>query len=84
MFNSSESYNLGQNLGLLADELTNYSTSVAEVQFYTNAMIATNNSGEWLDAYNYIYQANAIIAALQNNGNITPAVAQQLTGERFS
>jgi starch-binding outer membrane protein, SusD/RagB family len=81
MFNNSESYNIGQNLGLLADELTNYSTSVSEVQFYTNAMIATNNSGEWIDAYNYIYQANAIIAALQNNGNIAPSVTQQLTGE---
>ena len=45
-------------------------------------MIATNNSnGEWIRAYNYIYQANAIIAALQNNSNISPTVAQQLTGE---
>lgn len=81
MFNNWESYTLGQNLGLLADELTNYSTQLPQVQFYTNAMTAINSNGEWGRAYNYIYQANAIIAALQNNGNISPAIAQQLTGE---
>jgi starch-binding outer membrane protein, SusD/RagB family len=81
MFNNSESFNLGQNLGLLSDELTNYSTGLAQVQFYTNAMNAANSNGEWINAYYYIYQANAIIAAMQNNGNISPAVAQQLTGE---
>jgi len=81
MFNNSESFNLGQDLGLLADEFTNYSTALGQVQFYTNAMTAANSSGEWIKAYNYIYQANAIIAALQNNSNITPDVAQQLTGE---
>jgi hypothetical protein len=81
MFNNSESYTLGQNLGLLADELTNYSTGLTEVQFYTNSMTAVNSSGEWVNAYSYIYQANAIISALQGNGNISPVVAQQLTGE---
>jgi hypothetical protein len=81
MFSNSESYDLGQNLGLLGDELTNYSTGLTQVQFYTNGMTAINSSGEWANAYNYIYQANAIIAALQNNDNISPAVAQQLTGE---
>ena len=81
MFSSSESYNLGQNLGLLADDLTNYSTGLTQIQFYTNAMIATNSNGEWGRAYNYIYQANAIIAALEGNSNISPSVAQQLTGE---
>jgi starch-binding outer membrane protein, SusD/RagB family len=81
MFLNTESFTIAQSLGLLSDELTNYSTSLTEVQFYTNAMSATNSSGEWLDAYNYIYQANAILAALHGNGNINPAIAQQLTGE---
>lgn len=81
MFNHSDSYTLGQNLGLLADELTNYCTSLTEVQLYTNSMTAVNSNGEWANAYNYIYQANAIISALQGNGNISPVVAQQLTGE---
>jgi len=81
MFNNSESYTLGQNLGLLADELTNYCTILTEVQFYTNSMTAVNSSGEWVNAYNYIYQANAIISALQGNDNISPAIVQQLTGE---
>jgi len=81
MFNNSESFNMAQDLGLLADELTNYSTQPLQLQFYTNAMNAVNSSGEWGTAYNYIYQANAVISALQDNVNITPAVAQQLTGE---
>jgi starch-binding outer membrane protein, SusD/RagB family len=81
MFTNSESFNIAQDLGLLADELTNYSTSAVQVEFYTNAMTATSITGEWDNAYNYIYRANAVIAALQNNGNISPAVAQQLTGE---
>jgi starch-binding outer membrane protein, SusD/RagB family len=81
MFNNSESFTIAQSLGRLADELTNYSEVSMEVQFYTNAMLATNNNGEWINAYYYIYQANAVIAALQNNSAITPAIAQQLTGE---
>jgi starch-binding outer membrane protein, SusD/RagB family len=81
MFSNSESFNMAQDLGLLADELTNYSAAATQLQFYTNAMIAINSNGEWTNAYNYIYQANAIIAALQGNDNIIPAVSQQLTGE---
>jgi len=81
IFNNYESFTIAQNLGLLADELTNYSTQETQLQFYTNAMTALNSSGEWVNAYNYIYQANAIIEGLENNSNITPAVAQQLTGE---
>jgi starch-binding outer membrane protein, SusD/RagB family len=81
MFGNTESYTIALNQGLLADELTNYSTQSQQVQFYINAMTALTSDGEWDNAYNYIYQANAIIEALQGNGNISPAVAQQLTGE---
>jgi starch-binding outer membrane protein, SusD/RagB family len=82
MFNNSESWEIAQNLGLLSDELTNHSPGSTLEEFYTNALIATNtDAGEWVNAYYYIYQANAIITALKNNGNITPAVVQQLTGE---
>jgi tetratricopeptide (TPR) repeat protein len=81
MFNNSESWNISQDQGLLADELTSFSTDPNQMQLYTNSMTALNNTGEWANAYNYIYQANAIIEGLENNGNITPAVAQQLTGE---
>lgn len=82
MVSNSESWNMSQNSGLLADELTSHSTSATEKQLYTNGLISTNNSfGPWSNAYNYIYQANAIIAGLQNNNGITPVIAQQLTGE---
>jgi starch-binding outer membrane protein, SusD/RagB family len=81
MFNNSESFTGSRNQGLLADELTNYSTAATQIQFYTNEMTALTTTGVWVRAYYYIYQANAIIAALQSNGNITPAIAQQLTGE---
>jgi hypothetical protein len=82
MFNNSESYNMAQDQGLLSDELTNYSTTLAYRQYYTNSMLAVDNtSGDWFTGYNYIYQANALIAGLQNNDNITLAIAQQITGE---
>jgi hypothetical protein len=81
MFSNAESWTIAQNQGLLADELTSYSTFPAQELFYTNSMTPTGSSGEWDNGYNYIYQANAIIQNLQNNGNISPSVAQQLTGE---
>src|SRR5580700_2803676 len=81
MFNNKESCHIAQDQGLLADELTSYSTQQTQLQFYKNSLSAINNSGEWNNAYNYIYQANSIIEALRGNANITPAVNQQLTGE---
>jgi hypothetical protein len=81
MSNFTESFNMSLNTGLLSDELTNYSTVPTEVQLYTNALLSNNDPGPWLTAYQYIYQANAIISGLQNNGSIAPVIAQQLTGE---
>src|SRR5580700_11487893 len=46
MFINSESFRMSQDLGLLADELTNHSTVPTQVQFYTNAMTPTNSNGE--------------------------------------
>jgi len=36
--------------------------------------------GCWVNAYNYIYQANAILAGMQGN-RFTPSIAGQITGE---
>ena len=72
---------MAEHQGLLSDELTNYSKLLQYVQFYTNALVAVDNYGDWGNAYNYIYQANAIIQGLQNNSNISSAIEQQLTGE---
>jgi hypothetical protein len=81
MFINLESPDMALEPGFLSDELTYYSTNSVYLSFYTNAIIATENSGPWSRAYNYIYEANAIIEGLQNNGNISPSVTQQLTGE---
>lgn len=82
MFSKSESYLISQADGLLSDELTNYSTATPQTQYYRNAMVATQpNTGEWTNAYSFVYQANAIIEALKDNPAISPAVINQLTGE---
>jgi starch-binding outer membrane protein, SusD/RagB family len=81
MYANKESSSMAEYTGLLSDELTNYSTAISNVQFYTNAMTAEQGTGPWVTAYNYIYQANAIIAALQNNSAIAPSIVAQLTGE---
>jgi starch-binding outer membrane protein, SusD/RagB family len=81
MNQAGESYYMAQENGLLADELNNYSTVSNQVQYYTNALLASQNPGPWSRAYNYIYQANAIIAALTNNSAVSPAVQEQLIGE---
>jgi hypothetical protein len=81
MYSNWVSYTISQSTGLLGDELTGYSTFTPQTQYYENAMIATKANGEWANAYNYIYQANAIITALNNNAAISAAVIQQLTGE---
>lgn len=82
MYNNLESYLISQVNGLLSDEQQNYSTVTTQVQFYTNAMLATSGTtGEWTNAYNYIYQANAVMEGLKGNSNIYPSVSRQLTGE---
>jgi hypothetical protein len=83
MASNAESYWLALYSGLLADELTNYSTATNMEDYYTNAMNAAVGDifGRWPNYYNYIYQANAVISALQGNGNISPAIEQQLIGE---
>jgi starch-binding outer membrane protein, SusD/RagB family len=81
MVANSESYNTAFDGGLLSDELTNYSSNLPYIQLYTNALTAAQQPGPWNNGYNYIYQANAIIAAVQGNSSLNSAVAQQLLGE---
>jgi hypothetical protein len=83
MANNGESYWLALYSGLLADELTNYSTENFMEDYYANAMNAAvgNLFGNWQSYYNYIYQANAVISALQGNNSISPGIEQQLIGE---
>lgn len=81
MANNGESFLMSQYSGLLSDEFKSYSTNSVNLQLYTNAMTATNTIGRWTTFYNYIYEANAVIAALQNKNNISPLIGQQLIGE---
>jgi hypothetical protein len=78
---SGESYKMAASCGLLSDELKNYSANALSLQYYTNSLQPLSSPGPWINAYNYIYQANAIIEGLQNNGKISTVVATQLTGE---
>ena len=82
MYNNLESFNMAQSTGLMGDELINYSSAAYNNQLYTNSMTASPGLyGPWTNAYNYIYQANAIIEGVENNNAIASAIRQQLTGE---
>jgi len=78
---NGESTNLEIQTGLLSDELQTYNLGLTYLQFYQNAMLAVNNPGPWSNAYNYIYQANAIIAAIEGGSSLTPNISKQLLGE---
>jgi len=83
MVNNADSYYMASYSGLLSDELTNYSNLVFMQDYYTNDMNPSSSTpfGRWSYYYNYIYQANAILSALQGNGNIIQPIEQQLIGE---
>ncbi len=83
MNSNAESANMAIYLGLLSDELTNYNNTSGSVytEYYTNALTASQGPGPWNNGYKYIYQANAIITALQGNSSLSSAVSQQLLGE---
>ncbi len=71
--------------GLLADELTNYSTAQNVAQVYKNALASSTNGASnyyyWTELYSEIYSTNSVIEGLQKSTNITTAIKQQLTGE---
>ncbi|MGZ3840406.1 MAG: RagB/SusD family nutrient uptake outer membrane protein [Flavisolibacter sp.] len=70
--------------GLSSDEFNNFSTSPEQISFYTNSLQASNGTLRnylWGEAYNYIYQANAVIEGLQGSNGITPSLQNQFLGE---
>lgn len=81
MYTNMEPFNMSLASGLLSDELTNYSNSTTNLEFYTNSMAAVSNLGCWVTAYNYIYRSNSIIENLQNSQVIVPVIRNQLIGE---
>jgi len=66
-----------------ADELINYSTGPTDIQLYSNELTSNNVyiQSLWGIAYNYIYQANAVLEGVNAATGISMAVKQQLTGE---
>lgn len=81
MFN--QQYAIEWQTGLLSDELTNFSNNANLFQFYSNSLDRFNPIGPWSSEnyYNFIFQANAIIEAMEGNKAIVGRVAKQLTGE---
>jgi len=69
--------------GSSSDEIESYSSDPGFEQYYQNALKANieSNGDIWQPAYNYIYQANAVLAGLHNNSAITGQINNQLTGE---
>lgn len=70
--------------GIMCDELINYSTADAHLQFYLPTLLANNSivtNEFWREAYKYINNANAILEGLEKSVSITAAVKSQLRGE---
>jgi starch-binding outer membrane protein, SusD/RagB family len=69
--------------GLYSDELNLYTPIPDLNEFYSNKLIPSNGSlyaGIWREAYQYIYEANAVIEGLQS-GQVSASMKKQLTGE---
>lgn len=76
-----ESWNMSQISGLLSDELQSPSSAGSVYLPYTNALNAIGSLGPWSRAYNYIFEANAVIQGLKGSNTINVAIEKQLTGE---
>jgi len=70
--------------GLSAGEISRSSSVAAYDEFSNNALVSNNSllgTYIWNKAYNLIFQANSIIAGLQDNPSVSVAVKNQLLGE---
>lgn len=70
--------------GLSSDELLNTSGIGQMDEFFSNSLNPSNDRLKldfWNSAYNYIYQANAIIEGLSKSKGVSASVSSQLQGE---
>lgn len=84
MVNGSLYTNIPWLTGISSDEFTNYMTSQNTVTFYNNSLTSANPTianNIWTPAYNYIYQANAIIEGLEEYNGVTDDLKKQIMGE---
>jgi hypothetical protein len=81
---SSNSFFMTYQPGLLADELTNYSSDAEVISYYQNGMTANTSAfyfGPWMSAYPYIFQLNSILEGLEQINGVSSPVKGQLMGE---
>lgn len=80
---TGSSNGIGISLGLYADDLDLYTTSLNLQQFYQNALLPSNNlvTLYWNSGYNLIYNANAVIENVSNSENLTDEERERLSGE---
>ena len=71
--------------GLLADELTSFSSLPRFNQFCENEVLPEEGlilfDVFWSQPYQYLYRANEVIEALSNETRLTPSLKDQLLGE---
>ncbi|MCW3107632.1 MAG: RagB/SusD protein [Segetibacter sp.] len=79
----TESYTVPFYTGLSSDELNFYGNDPTAVEFNSNSLFITNVAvlQMWNSAFNYIYQANAVIEGLAKSKEVSLPVKQQLGGE---
>ena len=78
-------YLMSQYSGLSSDELYNYGTNSYYIDIYTNNLTSENGVvlGLWTLLYDYNYQANAVIAGLNNSVGISAPIKSRLLGEAY-
>lgn len=80
---SGQSTGLSVNMGLYADELTNYSTVIETGTIYGNDILASAGTATlfWNDSYHQIYCSNAVIEGLEKSTGVTEIKSKKLQGE---
>lgn len=75
---------LSHQLGNYTDELDYYGDPQnVSIDFYTNSLSASSNGmkGLWLNTYNQIYAANAVVYGVDNSVSLSTVNKNQLKGE---
>lgn len=75
---------ISNQLGNYTDELVCYgSTASVSIDFYNNALVATNSniSAVWNSSYNQVYCANSVLEGVKNAVALPTADRDQLSGE---
>lgn len=74
---------LSVNMGLYADELTNYNTNIETASIYGNDILPTAGTAItfWNDSYHQIYCCNAVIEGLEQSTALSKAESGRLIGE---